>query len=117
MTTTENTKKAIPRDVATNITTRVEVYKAIDSERDYQDNFVLPERRYYQTHTLGEFILMLNQYSAQAMEKWTHHTDAIDDFPESLHIVRKIAGLAVRCMEQHGAPERKTDYINRVWRS
>lgn len=99
--------KALPREVATNVTTRVEVYEAINSEREFQDSFVLPERRYYQTHTLGEFILMLNQYAAQAQQKWTHHTDAIDDFPESLHEVRKIASLAVRCMEQHGAPHRK----------
>ena len=97
---------AIERDVATNRTDRASVYQAVDSERDYQDQFVLPERRYYQTHTLGEFILMLNQYAAQAMQKWTHHTDAIDDTPESLHEVRKIAALAVRCMEQHGAPKR-----------
>lgn len=100
-----DTKKAIPRDVATNVTTREEVYKAIDSERDYQDSFVLPERQYYQTHTLGEFILMINQYAAQAREKWTHHKDV--DPPESLHEVRKIAALAVRCMEQHGAPYRQ----------
>jgi len=99
----------IPRDVETNVTNRAEVYKAIDSERDFQDNFVMPERRYYRTHTLGEFVLMLNQYAAQAQEKWTHHTDedSPDDFPPSLHEVRKIAALAVRCMEQHGAPHRK----------
>lgn len=92
------------REVRTNITTREEVYKAIDSEREYQDDFVLPERRYFQTHTLGEFILMINQYAAQAMEKWTHHPDT--EVPISLHEVRKIAGLAVRCMEQHGVPHR-----------
>lgn len=43
-------KTAIPRDVATNASTRAEVYKAVDSERDYVDSFVLPERQYYQTH-------------------------------------------------------------------
>ena len=97
--------KAVPRDVATNVTTRKEVYKAVDSEREFQDSFVLPERQYYQTHTLGEFILMLNQYAAQAQEKWTHHKDT--EVPESLHEVRKVAALAVRCMEQHGAPKRE----------
>jgi len=96
---------ALPRDVATNITSRSDAYKAIDSERDFQDSFVLPERQYYQTHTLGEFILMLNQYAAQAQEKWTHHSDK-EDVPPSLHEVRKIAAIAVRCMEQHGAPKR-----------
>lgn len=97
---------AIPRNVETNVTTRAEVYKAIDSERDYQDNFVLPDRKYYQTHTLGEFILMLSQYADQARQKWTHHSDK-DAVPPSLEEVRKIAGIAVRCMEQHGAPQRK----------
>jgi hypothetical protein len=98
----------IPRDVATHVTTRVEAYKAIDSERDYQDSFVLPGREYYQTHTLGEFVLMINQYASQAMQSWTHHKDgdSPDEFPPSLHEVRKIAALAVRCMEQHGAPRR-----------
>jgi hypothetical protein len=100
-------KTAIPRDVETNVTHRQSVYKAVDSERDYQDSFVLPERQYYRTHTLGEFILMLNQYAKQAQEKWTHHTDSTEDeFPPSLHEVRKIAAIAVRCMEQHGAPLR-----------
>lgn len=98
---------AIPRDVATNATTRTEVYQAINTERDFQDSFVLPERQYYQTHTLGEFILMLNQYAAQAQQKWTHHADKVDGYPESLHEIRKLAAIAVRCMEQHGAPLRE----------
>jgi hypothetical protein len=101
---------AIERDVTTCRTSRAKVYEAIDSEREYQDRFVIPELRYYQTHTLGEFILMINQYAAQAQDKWTHHEDAFppsDGFPISLHEVRKIAALAVRCMEQHGAPLRE----------
>src|SRR4051812_11953230 len=99
-------KTAIPRDVTTNVTNRTDVYAAVDSERDYQDQFVLPERQYYQTHTLGEFIVMLNSYARKAEDSWTHHKDKLDGFPESLHEVRKIAALAVRCMEQHGAPKR-----------
>lgn len=98
---------AIPRDVRTNPATRSQVYEAINTERDYQDSFVLPERQYYETHTLGEFILMLNQYAKQAMQKWTHHADV--EPPESLEEVRKIAAIAVRCMEQHGAPHRKVN--------
>lgn len=96
-----------PREVATHRTTRADVYAAINTEREYQDSFVLPENEYWQTHTLGEFILMLNQYSAQAQDKWTHPTDPdAQGFEISLHEVRKIAALAVRCMEQHGAPPR-----------
>jgi len=102
----ESVKGAIPRDVTTNPCSREDVYTAIDTERNYQDKFVLPERRYYQTHTLGEFILMLGQYADQARAKWTSHKDgdSPDEFPPSLHEVRKLAALAVRCMEQHGAP-------------
>jgi len=86
---------------------REDVYAAIDTEVEYAESFVAPERKYYSTHTLGEFILMLNQYAAQAQQKWTHHSDVADGFPESLHEVRKIAALAVRCMVQHGAPKRE----------
>ena len=96
----------LERHVATHPTPRPDVYAAIDSERDYQDTFVMPEREYYATHTLGEFVLMLGQYAAQARQSWTHHSDKEDGFPESLHEVRKIAAIAVRCMEQHGAPKR-----------
>jgi hypothetical protein len=102
-----NMNTAIPRNVATNTTTRTEVYQAVNSERDFQESFVLPERQYYQTHTLGEFILMLNQYAAQCQQKWTHHADKVDGYPESLHEVRKLAAIAIRCMEQHGAPFRE----------
>jgi hypothetical protein len=86
---------------------RADVYAAIDGERDYQDHFVIPTRDYWTTHTLGEFILMINQYAHQAMQKWTHHADSAPGNEPSLHEVRKIAALAVRCMEQHGAPRRE----------
>lgn len=85
---------------------RADVYAAIDSERDYQDNFVIPTRDYYPTHTLGEFVLMINQYAAQAMAKWTNHKDSALGDEASLHELRKVAALAVRAMEQHGAPHR-----------
>lgn len=89
-------------------TPRSEVYAAIDGEREFQDLHVQPERRYHPTHTLGEFILLLGQYADQAREKWTQHPDtALGDEP-SLHEVRKLAALCVRCMEQHGAPRRQS---------
>jgi hypothetical protein len=86
---------------------RADVYAAIDGEISFAESFVLPEKRYYATHTLGEFILMLNQYAAQAQQKWTHHGEQEDGHPISLHEVRKIAAIAARCMIQHGAPVRK----------
>lgn len=86
---------------------RPDVYAAIDTEIDYAESFVVPDRGYYAQHTLGEFILMINQYAAQAQEKWVHHAGDLDDHPISLHEVRKIAALCARCMIQHGAPTRK----------
>lgn len=103
---TKDVPRGIPRDEVKSLNIpRRKVYEAIDSEIEFVESFVVPERKYYVTHTLGEFILMINQYAAQAQEKWTHHGDNID-FPISLHEVRKIAALATRCMIQHGAPKR-----------
>jgi hypothetical protein len=79
---------------------RQEVYAAVDAEFDDAASFVIPE------HTLGEFILMLNESAVQARRKWSEGGEGPDGFPESLHEVRKIAALAVRCMVQHGTPKR-----------
>ena len=86
-------------------TKRTEVYAAIDTERAYQD------ARWPQNGqpgfpnplTIGEFVLLLEQYAAEARAEW-----AREKRPEmrTLNIVRKIAGIAVNCMEQHGAPHR-----------
>jgi hypothetical protein len=84
---------------------RSEVYAAIDSERDYQDSLWPQDSRPGAPNPLsiGEFVLMLEEYTARARSEWT-----AEKAPESrtLGIVRKIAGIAVNCMEQHGAPRR-----------
>lgn len=90
-------------------TSRQEVYAAIDTERAYQDkqwpsaewsgdNNVSPNAL-----SIGEFILLMEEYASQARYSWTR-----EKRPEmnALNIVRKIAGIAVNCMEQHGAPKR-----------
>jgi hypothetical protein len=84
--------------------TRQEVYEAINTERDYQDGLwkQTPE---HQT-SIGETVLLIEEYTARARLEWTG-----EPAPETqtLHIIRKIAGIAVRCMEQHGAPKRGCD--------
>jgi len=87
------------------MTTRHEVYQAIDTERDYQD------ARWPQDNTpgvpnpltIGEFVLLLSEYVDLAKSEW-----AQEKKPElkTVKIVRKIAAIAVNCMEQHGAPKR-----------
>lgn len=81
--------------------TRQEVYEAVNTEREYQDK-TWRQNPGHET-SVGEAILLIEEYVARARLEWTG-----EPAPElqTLHIIRKIAGVAVRCMEQHGAPKR-----------
>lgn len=88
------------------MTTRQEVYEAIDTEREYQD-------RVWKDHaggtespnplSIGEWILCMEEYLAEARVEWTGEPK-----PEvkTLETIRKVGAIAVHCMEQHGAPKR-----------
>lgn len=77
---------------------RTEVYKAIDSERDYQD------RRWPgHTHSIPDYILFIEDYLAEAR----HMVSRSNNEAAALDTIRKVAALAVICMEEHGAPVRK----------
>ena len=85
---------------------RNEVYAAIDSERDYQD------KRWGATassgnpgageRTIDEFALYISAYADDLKDIASHALDP----DNKLAWVRKIAGLCVACLEQHGAPSR-----------
>lgn len=83
--------------------TRQEVYAAIDSERDYQDSLP-PTRTEGHNHSVGAYITMLRHYVTKMDEAWTMNPG--DD--QALDVMRKVAGIAVHCMEDHGAPHRVT---------
>lgn len=78
---------------------RLTVYKAIDGERKYQDS--LNGRALL----VGEEILLIEEYAMRARKEW-----AVDfsDNPEivAMHFIRKVAAIAVRAMEHHGALKR-----------
>ena len=87
---------------------RWKVYRIIDEERQYQDSLG-GDRTDNPTggedpipHTVGDFSTMLQQYQNELVEAWTKNPG---DEP-ALHVMRKIAAIAVNCMEQHGAPPR-----------
>jgi hypothetical protein len=83
--------------------TRAEVYRAIDSERNYHDSVV--KNKYgndAEGHPVAAEILMIEEYAARARKEWT---DQKGD-EAALNMIRKVAGLCVRCMEHHGAPHR-----------
>ncbi len=91
------------------MTPREDVYRALDSERDYQDdkfaNIEYPHtgmRREAIDRSLDEFILYIKQYSDEAGALTTHENE-----DEALNFVRKVGALCVGCMEKHGAPLRE----------
>ncbi len=80
---------------------RQEVYKLIDGERNYQDQLG-PNRTNGVKHTVGDYLTMMGTYYRKAMDDWT--LNAGDE--QALNQIRKIAGIAVRCMEDWKAPPR-----------
>lgn len=85
---------------------REQVYKAIDSERDYQEEMwgstFSSDQPGNGDRTLDEFALYIEGY-ADDLARVASHSVSVT---EKLNIVRKIAGLCTACMEQHGAPHR-----------
>lgn len=82
------------------------VFSAIDSERDYQDS-LWPEKHdpsVANQMSIGDFILLIEEYASRARKDWTEEYAPEMD---ALNGIRKIAGIAVNCMEQHGAPQRE----------
>lgn len=87
---------------------RIAAYRAIDSERDYQDH-LKRDRTANPTdgtrsidHTVGDFVTMMQHYQTELVAAWTKNPgDAW-----ALDTMRKIGAIAVNCMEQHGAPRR-----------
>jgi hypothetical protein len=77
---------------------RSEVYEVIDGERNYQNSLKGRENG----KAISDYLIMIDYYLAHAKESWA----ANPGIKSALHDIRKIAGIAVRCMEEHGAPYR-----------
>jgi len=86
---------------------RKKVYEAIDEERDYQDSLIAKGTFEKTIKTTAEEILMIGHYADKARAEWTNK---YGDIP-ALEMVRKIAALCVRCMENNGIVER-----DKFWR-
>ena len=82
-------------------TARDDVYAVINGERDYQDSLG-PDRSDGVPRSVGDYLTMLTTYLRKAQDAWTNNPG---DGP-ALHEIRKIGGIAVHCMEDHGAPWR-----------
>jgi hypothetical protein len=77
--------------------TRQEAYRAIDVEREYQDTKWAGHK-----HQTAEYLTMLRSYLQKADEAWTFNSG--DE--AALDVVRKIAAIAVHCMEENGVIHR-----------
>jgi hypothetical protein len=84
---------------------RTEVYKRLDTERDYQDLRWSPRREKNGTpdeqKPPAEWINYIEYHISKAKESVYMLNDQ-----DALAEVRKVAALAVRCIEIHGCPER-----------
>jgi hypothetical protein len=76
---------------------RAEVYRAIDGEREYQET-KWPDHK----HEVAAYLTMLRSYMNKADAAWTDNVGE----EAALDVVRKIAGIAVSCMEQNGVVHR-----------
>jgi hypothetical protein len=76
---------------------RTHAYIAIDGERDYQDGLP-PSRTDGERRTVGDYVTMLTNYHMELVQAWTKNPGNL----QALDAMRKIAGIAVHCMEDHG---------------
>lgn len=88
--------------------TRKRVYSAIDGERDYQDRHTLanPIDPGFST---GDYITMLTCYADKLPAAWALNPGEAP--PEVLHNMRKIAAIAIQCLEAHGVLPREIEGI------
>lgn len=84
------------------VTTREDVYATLDGERTFQ-NSRFP-RGNLSDFSIGEELLLIEEYVRKARAYWTK--EAAGEELDTLNSVRKIAAIAVRCLEKHGAPRR-----------
>jgi hypothetical protein len=89
------------------VVSRDRVYRAINTERDYQDSLG-PERveNDERPHTVTDELTMIATYLRKAQDAYTNNPNVNGVAIDALHVIRKIAGMCVRCMENHGAPYR-----------
>lgn len=92
--------------------TRDDVFKAINTERDYQQrrwghrqaNGVFVEH----VHTTHAYVLFMQDYLEEA-RKILSRNEEPQCWEEVLGTLRKVVTLGVACFEQHGVPSRNPD--------
>jgi hypothetical protein len=87
-------------------TTREEIYKVLDGERDYQDekwgDTASSNEPGNGERTIDEFAAYIQGYTNDLIYQVSHFGDP----KGKLDVMRKIGALVVACGEQHGLPAR-----------
>lgn len=81
--------------------TRYDAYIAINTERYYQD-LLGADRTDGVPRSVGDYVTMMQYYQTKLVEAWTVNPGDT----QALEVMRKIAGIAVHCMEDHGSIRR-----------
>jgi len=88
---------------------REEVYKAIDSERDYQESRWNESTTVSKNiHSFEDWITYMEDYLSEAKHLLSRQARQDAD-PKVCHIMRKVLAMGVNALEQHGAPHREKE--------
>lgn len=86
---------------------REEVYRALDTERDYQDrrwgDAASSGRPGNGDRTIDEFVMYVFGYAQDALKIASHELDPT----KKMAALRKVGALCVAAGEQHGMPTRE----------
>ena len=77
------------------------IFNKISDERDYQDHLCTIKGMPLAPTVEGELV-MLKTYIDKALQVWTKNPNDVPALSE----IRKIAGIAIRCLENNGCPKR-----------
>ena len=87
---------------------RMDVYAAIDGEREYQDRRWSAQTTETEgNHTVGEFIGFMLDYLLEANKQISRQGEPRAS-QDALNTLRKVTAMGVACMEQNGAPKRES---------
>lgn len=85
---------------------REEVYKAIDSEREFVDALIENENRHDMMRLkMGEALTAI-RYNLNKAEEEYYTDSGFEKYQRTLEYLRKVAGLIVDQGEQNGMPSR-----------
>ncbi len=91
------------------IMTREEVYKAIDTEREYQEKMWNSDTKASGATNISSFICWMEAYLRKASDLACSNdeTPGSESSKAITDMIRKVVALGVACGELNGMPERK----------